>query len=163
MSLPWYVTVILFLLSPVYAILVRDRLWPRIQDWWATRSKHQLRIRITKLESQLAAGELLTAHTDFESNVFKGVQGIVVLIGMAAHVIIGTLFGLSAVFREAIVATYGSNKLLQVELVVLAAIVVNWVFLFLLVTGLRRYSQPRSEEWRAITRSEIKALQARLM
>lgn len=162
MSLPWYVTVILFLLSPAYAIVVRDRLWPRIQDWWAARSKHRLRLRISKLESQLAAAELLTAHTGFESYVFHGLQGILILVGMGAHVLISVVFGISAIFREPIVTAYGSRRMVEVELVVLAAIFVNWGFLFLLVTRLRRYSQPRSEQWRKITRAEIKALQGKL-
>jgi hypothetical protein len=45
-SMPWYISLFLFLLSPAYATLVKDRLWLRIQDRWASRSVRSLKRRI---------------------------------------------------------------------------------------------------------------------
>ena len=64
--MPWYIVLLLFLLAPVYAIVVRDRLWPKIANSWSTRSRSKTEARITKLEQQLTDIEHLPLLTEFE-------------------------------------------------------------------------------------------------
>ena len=56
-SMPWYITAFLFLLSPVWASLVNDRLRPKLSDWWAARSKNELERQICFLQQELKAPE----------------------------------------------------------------------------------------------------------
>jgi len=162
MSMPWYVTVVLFILSPVYAILFRERVWPRIQDWWATRSKHRLLLRIGKLERRLAAAELLPAHTEFESEVFQATYFLFLAIGNGFHFLISALFGFFAIFRRDIIQRYGITTTLRIELVFLAALVVNAVVMVAMATRTRPYWEPRSQKWRTTTSAEIENLRAKL-
>ncbi len=52
--MPWYVTLVLFALSPLYATWFRDHFWTQFRDWWAARSIRSLRRRIAELEELLA-------------------------------------------------------------------------------------------------------------
>jgi hypothetical protein len=162
MSLPWYVTVFLFLLSPVYAIVVRDKLWPRIQDRLATRSQEKLRKRIAVLGTSLSKAELLPLHTDVEHHLFTGIQAVLLLIGMGVHLIIGTLFFLMTTLRTVLLKTYGMTVVVEEEFVFLAFLIVNMLFLLVTVYGVRSYSQPRSEKWRARVQHEITVLRSKL-
>jgi hypothetical protein len=53
-SMPWYLTLILFALSPLYANWFRDHLWTKLRDWWAARSVRSLCARIAEVEELLA-------------------------------------------------------------------------------------------------------------
>jgi len=162
MSMPWYLTLGLFLLAPVYTILVRDKLWPKLQDSWAARSKHRLRIRISKLEARLASAELLPLHTEVEHYMFQGIHGAVLLSGLGVHITLATMFFVVGVFRSVILQAYGSDTMVKLELVFLGAVILNGLFLVGIANFLSHYWQPRSEKWRASLRDEISTLQVKL-
>jgi len=162
MSLPWYVTVTLFLLSPAYAILVRDKVWPRIADWWSTRSKSRLRLRISKLERRLSDAEVLPLHSDAEDNLFQGVHSILILVGMGTHLIIATLFGIASAFSGIVKEAYGDSVMTRVDLAFLATIMFNFLFLLALAHAHRRYWEPRSKDWRDDIQQELVKLRSKL-
>ena len=56
-SMPWYITLVLFLVAPVYAMAVRDYVSPKIKDWWAARSNATLRTRIETLQKSMGNPE----------------------------------------------------------------------------------------------------------
>ncbi len=78
MSMPWYITVALFLLSPVYAILVRDKVWPRFQDRLAKRNLKSLQERILKLERELEEALKVEPFDSFQHTVLFAFQLVLI-------------------------------------------------------------------------------------
>jgi hypothetical protein len=80
MSMPWYMTLVLFALSPLYTMLIRDKLWPKIADLLATRSRSKTIQRVKKLEAELSYAEQLPLLTDFEGIMLLCVQGLFLIL-----------------------------------------------------------------------------------
>src|SRR5580704_14660769 len=70
-------------------------LWPRVADWWASRSQARLRKRIEKLEALLAEFESLPLLTEFEEVMLIAVCVIFRLMGS----IPGMMFSLYTILR----------------------------------------------------------------
>ena len=105
--MPWYIAAILFLLSPVYTILVRDKFWPRLRDWWATRSNKALLKRIETLEKGLTNAQSLPLLTEVEDQLLLALQRTRISIGMAVHLIIGCLLVPLVVFAKSLGSAVG--------------------------------------------------------
>jgi hypothetical protein len=159
MSLPWYVTLCLFLLAPVYTILVRDKLWPRLQDWWASRSQNKIQERITKLEQRLSEAEKLTPHTQVEYMLFFGLEQICFLVPFGVHLIFSALVAPLMLFKPPLLSEY---NMITLQLIFLSVILINGLILIGTTYHWRSYRLPRSEEWRESTRKEIAALRSKL-
>ena len=82
--MPWYVAVplalFLFLLAPFFRKWVDVVLWPKIANWWASRSRLTLQKRILKLEATLTRVEALPTLGEFEDLVLRSINGIVALL-----------------------------------------------------------------------------------
>jgi hypothetical protein len=85
---PWYVTISLFLLSPLYATQIRDKLLPRVQDWWAARSKRTIQRQIAKLEKQLNRPQ---TFDDIVLRLFNYGLSAVALISFGLLAIVGAM------------------------------------------------------------------------
>lgn len=158
----WYVTVVLFLLSPLYTIMVRDQFWPRIQDVWARRSKSKLQARILKLERDLLVAKELPIHTGVERAMFANLQWLEMLIGIGVQSVLTGLFTLFDFFRTVLRPLPDALPSIAVDVVFAILIGGNYLVLFRYVTGLQRYRLPRSEAWRVNTQDEITQLRATL-
>ena len=77
--MPWYIAFALFLLSPVYSKWAAS-VWPKLEDWWASRSRSKTQQRIKNLHALLAWSEKLQPLTDFENAILSGLIGIVFLL-----------------------------------------------------------------------------------
>jgi hypothetical protein len=84
--MPWYIavpiTLVLFLLAPFFRKWVDLVLWPKLANWWVSRSRSKTERRIKRLESQLARIESLPLLTEFEKMVLSGFIGIYMIAGM---------------------------------------------------------------------------------
>lgn len=72
--MPWYITLVLFVLSPGYTILVRDKVWPRFQDRLAKRNLKSLQERILKLERDLEEALKVEPFDSFQHTVLFAFQ-----------------------------------------------------------------------------------------
>jgi hypothetical protein len=162
MSMPWYITVVLFLFSPAYAILVREKFWPRFQDWWASRSKRSLKARIETLERMLADAQELALLTEAEDAILQGIQWTYFSIGIAVHFIVSTIILTLTAFNPPLVAAFGSIRVYGSEATLLSIIIVNIAWTRGLTGLARKYRLPRTLKWRLATEVEIKLLQEKL-
>lgn len=151
----------LFLISPVYAILVRDWLWPRTLDLWARRSRSNLQGRLTTLEGILLDAEAVRRHTEFEERIFWALHGIILMASVGTQSIIGMAFGLFAVLR-ANSPTRGEPIQWMFEIGTLYFFVMNVLAVVVLSKKFERYRKPRSERWRKARREEISRLRSQL-
>jgi len=71
-----------FLLAPSFANGVDVVLWPRIANWWASRSRLTLQKRILKLEATLTRVEALPTLGEFEDLVLRSINGVVALLAL---------------------------------------------------------------------------------
>jgi hypothetical protein len=81
-SMPWYVALLLFLLAPVYTIVVRERLWPKVQDWWAGRSIRTIQRQIDSLKASIGRNPSIS---DFL--VFLATRTFLILCLLACNVV----------------------------------------------------------------------------
>ena len=82
--MPWYIAVplalFLFLIAPFFRKWVDVVLWPKIANWWASRSRLTLQKRILKLDATLTRVEALPTLGEFEQLVLRGINGVVGLL-----------------------------------------------------------------------------------
>ena len=82
--MPWQIalplTLFLFVVAPFFRKWIDLVVWPKLADWWASRSRSTIEKRITKLERLLAQIEPLPSLTDFEDIVLRGLAGIIAYI-----------------------------------------------------------------------------------
>ena len=83
--MPWYIAIGLFLCSPAYALLVREKILPRLQDWWAKRSKRTLQARIARLK------RVQLFHPEPTQLLIWGLQRLFLVFAMFICVIVGML------------------------------------------------------------------------
>jgi hypothetical protein len=157
--MPWYLTLTLFFLAPVYTIVVRDKLWPRIQDWWATRSRSATEVRIQKLESLLAEIESLPLLTPFEDMVMKGLTGIIIFLMMMptfAALVYVTLFRPVELLPATLSELYR-------QVMILLILLVDVLIGAGMQTALDRFRRYRSLEYRQALGKDIDHLRAGLV
>jgi hypothetical protein len=131
MSMPWYITLGLFVLGPLYAMLIRDILWRRIQGWWANRSISNSQERITRLKADLERYRDVVPLSLFEDEILFIFQ----YGGLTTTSIVLTLFYLSHMAKP-------SDWLTKTQLVGCFAASQIWYFLLGHATGLRDRLSP---------------------
>jgi|ERR1035437_254354 hypothetical protein len=154
--MPWYIALILFILAPAYTILVKDKLWPKLQDWWAGRSRASLQKRIQKLETALGRIDSLPVLTEFEDMVMRGLFGVLVLLTILPPL---ALFAFLAAFTG-----LNSGLALQTYSEIVFTLL-TFVFVFMgvgIAQTLITFRQERSLAYRKTVRKHIDELQARL-
>jgi hypothetical protein len=70
MSLPWYITIGLFVLSPLYAVIVHDFALPRLRIWLAGRSVASSCKRVKKLKKEIELFQMRTPLRPGEEFLF---------------------------------------------------------------------------------------------
>src|SRR6185295_7227138 len=110
--MPWYITlsitILLFLLAPFFRKWVDLVIWPRIADWWASRSQEKLKTRIAKLEARLLRISSLSPLTDFEDFILWTLMGLVTLLVMVP------LFGVTILAWSGLVDKVLSDRYLPI-------------------------------------------------
>jgi hypothetical protein len=78
--MPWHIavpfTLFLFALAPFFRKWVDIVVWPRIANWWATRSLLKLQTRILVLEEDLRLMKACQPLTPFEVLVLAAIKSI---------------------------------------------------------------------------------------
>jgi hypothetical protein len=160
--MPWYfallTTLFLFLLAPFFRKWVDLVIWPRIADWWASRSRVALEKRVLKLEAILTRIEPLPILTEFENLVLRSINGI---FGMLTMMPIIALVAYIGVFSEpTLLLSFPKDWRRQIVLLLLAVLV------GLIGIGMGRFidqfCRERSSEYKTSIRDDINALRARL-
>jgi hypothetical protein len=132
-------------------------LWPRLADWWASRSRSKTEQRIRKLEGALSRIESLPILSDYEDMVLRGLFGVLILLtilpplGQVAY----------------LMAFAGPMSLLGPQ--TFAEFVFGlWTFLFIAMgigmgQTIVKFRQERSSAYRATLRENIDKLKAGLI
>jgi hypothetical protein len=161
-QMPWFVTLILFVLSPIYAIVVRDKLWPRVQDWWASRSARGLQERIAKLQQQLHDAETQPLLGEVQEEILLGLQRVYLLIGFSLYMLIGCFLIPVSVFSRSLEKLVGTAWTLGLSYFYLAIAFITLFVTWLYWRGSKRYLRPRTLDGRMSLQKEIEELTAKL-
>jgi hypothetical protein len=161
--MPWYialtVSLFLFLLAPFFRKWVDLVVWPKIADWWATRSRSKTQERIDKLHGVLCRIESLPLLTEFEEMVMRAFAGVTVLLmelptlGFLAYLMV---FSGYRPFVKGSVIDLGSIILLALLLLLFDLMAIG------VARALDKFRRERSSEYRQFLKVNIEELKGRL-
>ncbi len=150
----WLAIIALILVVPLN--FLSSWAYPKLQNWWAARSRKSLQKRIDKLKASLADMYDGRALTRSEEWVLLCAEQLASLIFWGAILILAVVFVLTA----PLVRTVRHPKLLAVIIAVfVAAYRTGREYLMFEIRGLRRFAGPRT---RAKLQIDIEELEAKL-
>lgn len=160
--MPWYVAVplalFLFLLAPFFRKWVDVVLWPKIANWWASRSRLTLQKRILKLEATLTRVEALPTLGEFEDLVLRSINGIVALL-----VIIPLLAAMAYVIAFCDPAFSLIPKDWYRQLLLLLLAFVHCLTGVGMLRFVDRFRLERSTEYKTALRNDLRTLQVQVL
>ena len=149
------ISLLLFLLAPFFRKWVDLVVWPRIADWWASRSQASIRKRIEKLETISATIELLAPLNEFEDLVLRCINGMVVLLVFLPLL---ALFGYLMIFGD---RQHPFKSDYRTTMLGLLTFLYSFIGL-LMLRFVERFRLERYVEYKTTLRNDIEALRTRL-